>query len=246
MSNSRERFDQDLNLLLSRLATDLDCEAQLKLAKLKEELVALHKANIIKINHSVMELVCAKYLVQKGYDVEVEHDLNDILTCDLCAVKGYGSLIVEIETGYIPPEHAMDPLTYTFARLASKIIRYSSFAGKFAIGVPPHYILPLPRVFTQPPRKRTAIDIEHIKNLCDWYYQKPPVTEDEILNARLQGIYIIDVDRTTVQEMDPETYMKRALSKGVMFSLREEPNVEQVKGTVKQLCEKEKLDHYTK
>ena len=143
MSN-RQKFEQDLTVLLSRLTKDSDKEAENKLNMLKDWLVKLQKENILKINHSVMELVCAKYLIQKGYEVQLEYPLNEILTCDLYAIKGYGNLIVEVETGYIPPENALAPLTYTSARLASKIIRYSSFAGKFALGVPPHYILPFP------------------------------------------------------------------------------------------------------
>jgi len=243
MTSSKEKFEQDLTVLLSRLIVDLDKEAAHKLNMIKDGLVCLHKENVVKINHSVMELVCAKYLILRGYDVQVEHKLNDILTCDLFSVKGYGNLIVEIETGFIPPEHAMDPLTYTYARLASKIIRYSSFAGKFAIGVPLHYILPLPRTLTLPPRRRTPEDIEQIKNLCDWYYQNPPVTEDGIRNARIHEIYIIDVDRTIVQEMDPEAYMKRALYKGVIFTLKEEPMMEHPKN-FRQQRPSERLDKY--
>ncbi len=245
MANSRGKFEEDLSVLLSRLSSDVDDAAKAKLVKLRDDLVRLQRANVVKINHSVMELVGAKYLVLKGYDVQIEYPLNEILTCDLHCTKGMSNLIVEIETGYIPPEHAMDPLTYTFARLASKIIRYSSFAGKFAIGVPPHYVLPFPKVFTLPPRRRKATDIEHIKALCDWYYQKPPVTMEEICNARLHEIYNIDVDHTVVQEMDPESYMKRAVSKGVMFSLREEPTAEHAKAVKSHACEEEKLDRYT-
>ena len=131
-------------------------------------------------------------------------------------MKGYGNLIVEIETGFIPPEHALFPLTYTSARLASKIIRYSSFAGKFALGMPPHYILPFPRALAKPPRKRNTEEIEAIKKLCDKYYQNPPVTEEEICNARIQEIYIIDVDQAKVQEIDPEAYMKSTFNKGLI------------------------------
>ena len=184
---------------------------------LKDWLIKLQKENIIKINHSVMELVCAKYLIQKGYEVQLEYPLNEILTCDLYAIKGYGNLIVEVETGYIPPENALAPLTYTTARLASKIIRYSSFAGKFALGVPPHYILPFPRALAKPPRNRTDQEIMQIKKLCDAYYQKPPVTLEEIRNARIHEIYIIDVDRAKVQEIDPEAYLKRAMQKGIVY-----------------------------
>jgi hypothetical protein len=214
--NNRERFEQDLTALMSRLTLDVEKEVENKLNMLKDWLVNLQKKNVVKINHSVMELVCAKYLILKGYEVQLEYQLNDLLTCDLYSIKGYGNFIVEIETGFIPPEHALFPLTYTSARLASKIIRYNSFAGKFALGMPPHYILPFPRALAKPPRKRTPEEISAIKKLCDKYYQNPPVTEKEIQNARIQEIYIIDVDQAKVQEIDPETYMKRALHRGML------------------------------
>src|SRR4030043_825205 len=216
MMNGRIRFEQDLSTLMVRLTSDMADEAAKKLTELEDWLLKLQKENVVKINHSVMELVCAKYLILKGYDVQLEYALNELLTCDLFTTKGYGNLIVEIETGFIPPENALNPLTYTSARLASKIIRYSSFAGKFALGVPPHYILPFPQALAKQPRKRTPRDIEFIKNLCDKYYNKPPVTREEIFNARIQEIYIIDVDQARVQEVDPETYLKRILRKSFL------------------------------
>jgi len=211
--NNREKFEQDLTTLISRLTIGVEKEVENKLNMLKDWLLNLHRENVVKINHSVMELVCAKHLILKGYEVQLEYPLNEILTCDLYSIKGYGNLIVEIETGFIPPEHALDPLTYTSARLASKIIRYNSFAGKFALGMPPHYVLPFPHALAKPPRKRTAEEIKKIKNLCDRYYKNPPVTAEEICNARIQEIYIIDVDQAKVQEIDPEAYMKGALKK---------------------------------
>ena len=218
--NNRDLFEEDLNTLTSRLTGDMLNETEKgKVVSLRDWLLQLHKENVVKINHSAMELVCAKYLIQKGYDVQIEHRLNEILTCDLYSTKGYGNLIVEVETGFIPPDHALDPLTYLSARLASKIIRYSSFAGKFALGVPPHYVLHFPRALALPPRKRTTADNEFIKNLCDRYYQNPPVTEEEICNARIQEIYIIDVDRVKVLDIDPEAYMKRALHKEFAFAM---------------------------
>lgn len=215
--NNREIFEQDLATLLSRLTLGVEKEVENKLNMLKDWLMNLQKENVVKINHSVMELVCAKHLILKGYEVQLEYRLNEVLTCDLYSIKGFGNLIVEIETGFIPPEHALFPLTYTSARLASKIIRYSSYAGKFALGMPPHYVLPFPRALAKPPRRRTPEEIKAIKKLCDRYYQNPPVTEEEIKNARIQEIYIIDVDQAKVQEIDPEAYMKRAFSKDLIF-----------------------------
>jgi hypothetical protein len=237
MTNNRVKFEQDLTLLVRRLTEGVDLEASRKLRKLKDDLLTLQRANVVKINHSVMEMVCAKFLVMKGYDVEIEHPLNELLTCDLYATKGLGSLIVEVETGFIPPEHAMDPLTYTSARLASKIIRYSSFAGKFAIGVPPHYVLPIPEMLALPPKSRKPQDIERLKQLCDLYYQNPPVSEDGVRNARIQEIYIIDVDRMQVQAMDPDTYVKRALRKGVLFTTDDDVILQRLK-SVRESSEK--------
>lgn len=244
MTDGKGKFEQDLNVLVAKLSADMTEDHKHKLEKLKLDLINLQKRNIVKINHSVMELVCAKYLILKDYDVEIEYPLDPILTCDLFSAKGYGDLIVEIETGYIPPEHAMAPLTYTYARLASKIVRYSCFAGKFAIGVPPHYVLPLPTALTLPPRRRNPNDIEYIKNLCDRFYQNPPVTYEGIRNARIHEIYLIDVDRLRVQEMDPETYMKRALNKGVVFTPYDEAIVEN--GLDPQGRQEERIDYYTK
>jgi len=216
MSN-REKFERDLTTLLDRLTSGVDPSVENKLNMLKEWLLKLQAENVVKINHSVMELVCAKHLIEKNYDIQLEYPLNKFLVCDLYGIKGLGNLVVEIETGYIPPENALAPLTYTSARLASKIIRYSSFSGKFALGVPPHYILPFPPVLAKPPRNRTELEIEQLKALCDAYYQKPPVTHEEICNARIQEIYIIDVDHGHVQEIDPEAYLKRAIQKGVVY-----------------------------
>jgi len=203
-----EKFEEDLEFLLSKLILSMQGEAKEKLSNLKDRLVQLHRANLVKINHSAMELVCAKHLILKGYEVDVEHQLGAGLTCDLFAVKGFGSLIVEVETGFIPPEHALDPSAYNSARIASKIIRYSNYAGKFALGIPPYYILQIPEVFTLPSRLRTLENLKTLKSLCDLYYQNPPVGLDEVKNSRLHVVYVIDVDNAAVQEVDPETYLK--------------------------------------
>lgn len=225
MMSNREKFEKDLTTLLERLKLDAEPEVAVQLSALKDWLVKLQSQNVVKINHSVMELVCAKYLLQKNYQVQLEFQVSPLLSCDLFGAKGLGNLIVEIETGYIPPEYALSPLTYTTARLASKIIRYSSFAGKFALGVPPHYILPFPRTLAKPPRNRSDREIEHIKNLCDAFYHKPPVTLEEIRNARIHEVYIIDVDLVKVQEIDPEAYLKRAMQKGVVPDYLTQPEV---------------------
>ena len=169
-------------------------------------LIELYKRNIVKINHSAMELVCARHLIRYGYAVDVERQLNDILICDLYATKGEGAAIVEIETGFIPPEHALDPLSYYSARVASKIARYSKFANQFVLATPPVSVLPIPRIFRRPPRDRAREDIIMVKELCDKFYQNPPVSFGEILNSHLHMVYIINVDQGKVTEMDVDSY----------------------------------------
>ncbi len=205
------KFDRDLEILVRKLNMDTNKEAQKKLNVLKANLTRLHEENVVKINHSVMELVCAKHLILKGYEVDIERPVNGLI-CDLYGVKGLGSHIVEIETGFIPPSHALDPTNYRKSRIASKIIRYGNHSDKFALGVPPYYLLQIPDILVKPPRDRTKEDLKYLKTLCDLYYKNPPVSLDEIRNARIHTIYIIDMDDIAIREVDPVTYLeKRAI-----------------------------------
>lgn len=203
-------FERDIESIMEKLRGDLDDFEYSRLLRLRDRLLMLHKRNMVKINHSVMELVCAKYLIKRGFRVEIEYTLNGV-SCDIYAIKGLGTLIVEVETGFVPPEHALDPQRYLRARIASKIIRYSSYANKFCLATPPHYIMPIPRALLKPPRYRTEVEVETLKRLCDLYYTRPPVTLEEVRNARLHSIYVIDVDEASVMEMDVEVYADRGL-----------------------------------
>lgn len=203
-----ERFSEDVNSLIDRMTTGESAEILDRMNFVKHRLIDLYKKNIVKINHSAMELVCAKHLIHYGYNVDVEKQLSDILVCDLYATKGDGEAIVEIETGFIPPEHALDPLSYYYARIASKIARYSKFANQFVLATPPVSILPIPRIFGRPLRDRKQDEIERVKLLCDKYYKNPPVTFNQILNGRLHMIYIINIDDGGVIEMDVESYFE--------------------------------------
>lgn len=203
------KFIRDLEILSAKLNMNTNKHVQKKLNKLKYKLIQMHEENVVKINHSVMEMVCAKHLILKGYDVDIERPLNG-LVCDLFGVKGFGSHIVEIETGFIPPSHALDPANYRKSRIASKIIRYGNHSEKFALGVPPYYILQIPNILVKPPRDRTKEDLKYLKTLCDLYYKNPPVSFDEIRNARIHIIYIIDVDGVIIREVDPVTYLEKS------------------------------------
>ena len=201
-----ERFTADVTALSDKMTIGESADIINRMDFVRFRLIELYKRNIVKINHSAMELVCARHLIRYGYSVDVERQLNDILICDLYATKGEGAAIVEIETGFIPPEHALDPLSYYSARVASKIARYSKFANQFVLATPPVSVLPIPKIFRRPPRDRAREDIIMVKELCDKFYRNPPVSFGEILNSHLHMVYIINVDQGKVTEMDVDSY----------------------------------------
>ena len=204
------RFRADLYELATRACSGDDQEVRTKVFDIANILVGLYKKNLVKINHSALELVCAKGLIKQGYEVMVEHKLDKSLVCDVIGTRGDGPLIVEIETGFIPPEAALEPSAYARSRIASKIARYSRFAGKFALGTTPSYVLDFSPFFVRPPRARTRKEAEEIKALTDVRYDKPPISIEELMHARLHSVFLIEVDSATSQELDPQSYVGTA------------------------------------
>lgn len=203
------KFIDDIDTVLKKIEDELSQEEYKKILELRESLIRMYRERRVKINHSVMELICAKHLVQTGFNVDLEHELNGIST-DIYAKKGYGSLIVEVETGFVPPDHALDPLNYLKARVTSKITRYSAYANKFILATTPYYIMQIPPSLVKPPRFRTEEEVAYLKTLCDQYYSNPPVSLEEIRNSRLHSILVIDVDKASTREWEVNEYMGKA------------------------------------
>lgn len=203
------KFIEDIDYIVKKIQDELSQEEYRKILELRDSLFRMHRERRVKINHSVMELICAKFLVQDGFNVDLEHELNGIST-DIYAKKGFGSLIVEVETGFVPPDHALDPVNYLSARVTSKITRYSAFANKFILATTPYYIMQIPTSLVKPPRFRSEEEVKYLKSLCDQYYTNPPVSLEEIRNARLHSIYVVDVDNTSIREWEVNEYMGKA------------------------------------
>jgi hypothetical protein len=167
---------------------------------------------LVKINHSVLELICAANLVARGFTVDVEKQLTNSLVCDIYAKKEGHVTIVEIETGFTPPEHALDTIDYYVSRIVSKIARYSKHCNEFSLATPVIGMLPLHRVFLNPSALRPENEIKKIKTLCDQFYKNPPIEYDDILNAKLNSIYLINIDKGFAKEIDPVSYYKLTAS----------------------------------
>ena len=203
-----EKFQDDVYSITELLSEHLSPELILKLNFVRQNLIEYYKKNLVKINHSVLELICAAELISHGFSVDVEKSISDVLVCDLFGKKGDGTSIIEIETGFTPPEHALDTVDYYAARIVSKIARYSKHCGKFSLATPVVNILPISEIFLLPPNTRKPEDIEKLKKLCDRFYKNPQIKLDDIQNAHIHSVYLINTDKGFAKEMDPESYIQ--------------------------------------
>jgi len=207
-AQEEDNFEVVILGILKRLSRGMDEQSNLRLKSLGERLLDLHENAEIDLTQSVMELICARELIVSGYMVNVEYSLDSNLTCDVHAVKGEGVLIIKVETGDTPPIHALNPNSFSQAKISSKISRYSPRASKFGLATPNSNILQVPYLFIKPPRDRSDEEVERIRRLCDKLYSKPPLSFDQIKDARLHSIVLIDIDHGQTREIDPETYQE--------------------------------------
>jgi len=203
-----EKFTDDVYAIAQRLSEGKHDEVKSRINYVRERLIELYQKNLVKINHSVLEIICASNLISQGYSVDIEKPLSDSLVCDVFATKGDGTFIMEIETGFTPPDHALDTIDYYVARIASKIARYSKYCSKFALATPVVGILPVPKLFLKPPSERSEAEIKKIKTLSDRFYKSPPISSNDILNARLHSIYLINIDKGFAKQLDPYSYIE--------------------------------------
>ena len=203
-----EKFQDDVYSITELLSNRLTPEFMPKLNFVRQNLIELYKKNMVKINHSVLELICAAELISHGFSVDVEKSISDVLVCDIFGKKDEGSsCIIEIETGFTPPEHALDTVDYYAARILSKIARYSKYCEKFSLATPVVNILPISEIFLLPPDTRNPNDVQKLKKLCDRFYKNPQIELEDIQNAHIHSIYIINTDKGFAKEMDPESYL---------------------------------------
>ena len=209
-----DKFRDDVYAITELLSSRLSENEKPKLNLVRQKLIELYTENLVKINHSVLELICSSELILHGYDVDVEKSVSDILVCDLFATKASDSTIVEIETGFTPPEHALDTVDYYTARIISKIARYSQYCSKFCLATPIVNVLPIPALFLLSPKDRSTEQVSKIKKICDRFYKHPQIKFEEIQNARIDSVYLINTDKGFSKEIDPEEYLN--LTKGLL------------------------------
>jgi hypothetical protein len=200
------KFLLELEDFYQRESQALD-EKQKKIFKdLVERIIDLYLRQLLKSNHTMMELVLALNLIKENKEVEVEKEINNLIA-DLITSYENKKEIIEIETGFVPPEYSADPITYRYAREISKIARYSRYADVFSLGCPPFHLLQIPDIFILPPEKRDESKIRAIKTILDKYYKAPPITIEELKTAKIDYIYIIYVDKVTIKRLEFKEYL---------------------------------------
>ena len=203
-----EKFQDDVYAITELLSKNLSPELTPKLNSVRQNLIEYYKKNLVKINHSVLELICAAELISHGFSVDVEKSISDILVCDLFGKKDGTTAIIEIETGFTPPEHALDTVDYYAARIISKIARYSKYCEKFSLATPVVNMLPMSEIFLLPPNARNLDDVKKLKKLCDRFYKNPKIDLDDIQNAHIHSVYLINTDKGFAKELDPQLYLQ--------------------------------------
>ena len=203
-----EKFQDDVYSITELLSKNLSPELTPKLNFVRQNLIEYYKKNLVKINHSVLELICAAEIISHGFSVDVEKSISDILVCDLFGKKGDETAIIEIETGFTPPEHALDTVDYYAARIVSKIARYSKHCRKFSLATPVVNILPISEIFLLSTNARKPEDVKKLKKLCDRFYKNPQINLEDIQNAHIHSVYLINTDKGFAKEMDPEMYLQ--------------------------------------
>lgn len=150
-----------------------------------------------------MEILVASHLLREGFeDVDVESSVNGVVA-DVIAYKNGERTIVEIETGFTPAEHSIDPIDYLKARIASKIARYSIYSDHFILAYPVYYMPPIPPTLLKDPLERDVDELIRLMELINSYYTNPPIEITDLARARVDGIYILNIDRHKIYSLHP-------------------------------------------
>ena len=242
VSLARNKFTHDMDILLDQLEPSTKLGTISQLSPICDRLIELNKKRLVKINHSILQVICAKHLIDQGYSVKVEHPLlGGQLMADLFATRkkepeieydiesiliserlglpdDVEALVVEVETGYVPPKAALYPGKYRTTRMAAKIARYCRYSHRFGMATPNFHVLQIPRILMMPPEQRNQEKLEKLLRRCNEFYQNPPILLDSLKMSEVDSVYIINVDHGTITEIPPDKYLDAILrAEGIIF-----------------------------
>lgn len=86
--------------------------------------------------HHAIQRITANWLSSWGFDVYLEERLGEDLVADVYAESPWGSVVVEVETGFIDPRAVETPEKFLLAKIVAKASRYSIYADTFVVALP--------------------------------------------------------------------------------------------------------------
>lgn len=202
------KFLLELEDFYSKYSTKLSEKSRENFKQLIDKIIQLYLRQLIKSNHTMMELILAFEFLKEGKNVEIEKEIGNVIADVLVIDNNEYEELIEIETGFVPPEYSADPVTYRFTREVSKVARYCKYTKYFSIACPPYHILQLPEILLKPSHEREEEELKRIKKVLDSYYKAPPIEIDELRNAKLDFVYIINVDNVSVKKLSLKEYIE--------------------------------------
>ncbi len=192
---------------LKELENDLD---EYKTRGLRNVERHLEMSNVSML-HADLQLILSKHLIKDGYRALVESPIKSFI-CDIVALRDSEKFNIEIETGLYnirDRDFNMEAMIREKrARTISKAARYSHLSYSFGFGVPPNYSIQMPREFSRLPEERRNDKIAELKGICDAYYRNPPISYEQIKNAVVDFIFIIDPINSTVTKKSTKDYIE--------------------------------------
>jgi len=101
-----EKFRDDIYSITERLAATQTEKNKSRLNFVRQRLIELYQKNLVKINHSVLEIICASNLIKYGYTVDVERSL--CIGCCSCETIAPTVFAVDKTTRMNPKSHVIN------------------------------------------------------------------------------------------------------------------------------------------
>ena len=164
-----------------------------------DRLVKLYRRRGLARYHALLQYIMASKLYTEGYDVEVEWEVGGGYRADVYGEAPWGTVIIEVETGFIPPGVLLEASSYLQARIIYKAAMYSRAADSFALAVP--YSMNIediaPSWLFKEPGSR-LVEYREVLNLVSRYFNGP-LTLNDLEEARIDVIYLVRLSNSGVE-----------------------------------------------
>lgn len=197
-----DRIIKDLELIYEKVS---DCYGNnSNLEEIYRKLLGLSKIGILNVNHSVLQLILSGYLLSKGFRVYVEVEVQGGVM-DIYAIK-VKDLGIEVETGYVPPNNAINAEEFLMSRISLKTAKYSNMVSEFYIAVPSFYIPPIPRELLLDPNERNEEEVRNLMRLIRKYSKTPDITINDVKTSKINGIIIVNTKNMKINIIDNKSF----------------------------------------